>query len=59
MNLMNPMNLLSLYLIDYNHLTRKDKAPAGWYAVIIFASVIAAILAGHWYGPSLIRVMEW
>ena len=28
------MNLLSLYLIDFNHLTRKDKTRAWWWYVL-------------------------
>lgn len=54
-----PMNLLSLYLIDYNNLTRKEKARAGWYVLIILAPLAAIILAHQVYGPSLNRIVGW
>ncbi len=54
------MNLLiSLYLIDYNGLTRKDKARFCWYAAIILAPLAAVLLACHWHAPSLKRIMGW
>lgn len=53
------MNLLSLYLIDYNNLTRPEKTRAWWYAFIILAPLAAIILASWWYGPGLDRVMGW
>ena len=59
------MNLLSLYLIDFNRdrsidrFTRMEKARAWWYAGIILIPLAAIILASHWYGPSLDRVMGW
>jgi hypothetical protein len=52
-------DLLALYLIDYNHLTRPEKARACWYAVIICIPLVAVILAHWWYGPGLDRVMGW
>ena len=51
------MNLLSLYLIDFNGLSRKDKARAWWYAAIILVPLATVILAHIWYGPSLDQVM--
>jgi hypothetical protein len=53
------MNLLSLYLIDYNNLTRREKARAWWYCFIILTPLAAIILAHQLYGPSLGRVMGW
>lgn len=53
------MNLLSLYLADLNHLTRRERTRAAWYAVLIFAPVIAVILAHQLYGPGLDRIMGW
>jgi hypothetical protein len=55
----NPMNLLSLYLIDYNRLTRKEKVRAWWYAVIIFTPLAAILLAHLYHAPSLDRIMGW
>lgn len=54
-----PMNLFALSLADLNHLTRRERLRAGWYAVIIFAPVIAVILAHQLYGPSLGGIMGW
>jgi hypothetical protein len=53
------MNLLSLYLIDYNGLTRKGKARFWWYAAIIAIPLAAILLACHFHGPSLNRIMSW
>lgn len=53
------MKLLSLYLIDYNRLTRREKARAWWYAAIILIPLAAVILAHHLYGPSLGQIMGW
>jgi hypothetical protein len=53
------MNLLTPYKSDLNHLTRRDRLRAGWYAVIIFAPVVAVILAHLWFGPGVDRVMGW
>jgi len=53
------MNLLSLYLIDFNGLTRKDKARAWWYAALILIPLAAVILAHQFFGPSLDRIMGW
>jgi len=53
------MKLLSLYLIDYNGLTRKDKTRFWWYAAIIGIPLAAVILAWAWHGPSLNRIMGW
>jgi len=59
----DPMKILMKSLaedfIDYNALTRPQKARAWWYAVIIFAPVIAVIAAHLLYGPGLDRVMGW
>lgn len=55
----DPMNLIALYFIDYNGLTRKDKARTYWYAAIILIPLTAVLLAHHWYGPSLNRIMGW
>jgi hypothetical protein len=51
--------LLALYLIDYNNLTRPEKARAWWYAFIILTPLAALILAHQLYGPSLARIMGW
>jgi len=57
------MNLLSLYLIDYNRdrpidrFTRKEKARAWWYALIVFIPLILIILASICYGPQLSEVL--
>jgi hypothetical protein len=40
-------------------LTRRERLQAAWYAVIIFAPVIAVILAHQLYAPSLSRIMGW
>jgi len=53
------MNLLSLYLIDFNGLTRKDKARAWWYAALILIPLAAVILTHQFFGPSLDRIMGW
>lgn len=53
------MNLLTLYLVDLNHFTRRERLRAGWYALIILAPLAALILAHHLYGPSLGQVMGW
>jgi hypothetical protein len=53
------MNLLSLYLIDYNRLTRKEKARAWWYAAIILAPLAAVIAAHQFFGPSPGQIMGW
>jgi hypothetical protein len=55
----DPMNPLARYWINYANLTRRECLRAAWYAVIIFAPVIALILAHLWYGPGLDQVMEW
>ena len=52
-------NLLALYLIDCNGLTRPEKARAWWYAAIILTPLAAIILAHQLYGPSLGRVVGW
>ncbi len=43
-------DLLALYLIDYNGLTRRERLRLGWYAAIILAS---------YYDPSLNQIMGW
>jgi len=48
------MNLLNL-----TNLTRRERIRAGWYAVIIFAPVIALILAHLCYGPGVGEVVGW
>jgi hypothetical protein len=53
----DPMNLLSLYLVDLNNLTRPEKARAWWYAAIIFIPLAAVIAAHQFLGPSLERIM--
>lgn len=53
------MNLLSLYLIEFNSLTRREKTRSWWYAAIILIPLAAVILAHHWHGPSLNRIMGW
>jgi hypothetical protein len=53
------MNLLSLYLVDLNGLTRPERCRLAWYAAVILAPVAAIILASHWYSPGLDRVMGW
>lgn len=55
----DPMKLIALYLADLNHLTRKEKARAWWYSMIIFAPLIAVLLTHWWYGPSLNRIVGW
>jgi hypothetical protein len=55
----DPMNLIALYLIDFNGLTRREKARFGWYAAIILTPLAAIILAHQFYGPSLGRIMGW
>ncbi|MFA4834825.1 MAG: hypothetical protein WC749_01970 [Dehalococcoidia bacterium] len=53
------MNLLALYLADLNHLTRRERIRAAWYAAIILIPLAPVILAHLWYGPGLDRVMGW
>jgi hypothetical protein len=53
------MNLLSLYLVDLNNLTRPEKARAWWYAAIILTPLAAVIAAHQFLGPSLERIMGW
>jgi hypothetical protein len=53
------MNLIALYLIDFNRLTRPEKRRAWWYAAIILVPLAAIILAHLCHGPSLDRIMGW
>lgn len=50
---------LAPQFIDFNGLTRRDKARAAWYAWILLAPVAAVLLAYHLYAPSLNRIMGW
>lgn len=53
------MNLIAEYLIDYNRLTRPEKARAWWYAGIIFTPLAALLLAHLLFGPNLGEIMGW
>jgi hypothetical protein len=52
-------NLLSLYLVDLNGLTRRERCRLAWYAAIIAIPLVAVILATHWYGPGLSKIIGW
>jgi hypothetical protein len=51
--------LLTLYLIDYNGLTRREKARLWWYAAILLAPLALILLAHYCLGPSLDWIMGW
>ena len=50
-------SLLSLYLVDLNSLTRRNRCRLAWYAGIILIPLAAVILINWWFGPGIEEVV--
>jgi len=53
------MNLLSLYLSDFNNLRRRDRLRLAAYAALIMAPLGWAVLAWLCCGPTLEQIVGW